>query len=178
MTNYIFHRDSKWWTFEGELPVKPDPERYLLKHTYEFDLKTYNIAISDLMDSAVEVVNIKDFTWPPDFDKQCVEHNGTKFYQWPGTVEKNQGPTFNGTHGFHKEVAHLVLPKQEKMKTERFNKPTSDQILEFAIVFNDGKVEREKLADMLGLCTMIIDRLYDNGDILIKSQQEIKDETP
>lgn len=24
MTNYIFHRDSKWWTFEGELPVKPE----------------------------------------------------------------------------------------------------------------------------------------------------------
>jgi hypothetical protein len=35
------------------------------------------------------------------------------------------------------------------MKTERFKKPTSDQILEFAIVFNDGKIEREKLADML-----------------------------
>jgi hypothetical protein len=63
------------------------------------------------------------------------------------------------------------------MKTERFKKPTSDQILEFAIVFNDGKIEREKLADMLGLCTMIIDRLYDNGDIMVKSEQEIEDES-
>ena len=118
MTNYIFHRDSKWWTFEGELHVKPDPERYLLKHTYEFDLKTYNIAISDLMDSAVEVVNIKDFTWPPDFDKQCVEHNGTKFYQWPGTFERKKVPKFNDDtdENYYQEVAHLVLPKEENMK--------------------------------------------------------------
>ena len=64
------------------------------------------------------------------------------------------------------------------MRTEeRFKKPTDTQVIEFALVFNDGKIEREKLADMIGFCQMVIDRLYDNGDILIKSGQEIEDES-
>jgi hypothetical protein len=54
----------------------------------------------------------------------------------------------------------------------RFNKPTDEQIIEFALVYNDGKIEREKLADMIGFCQMVIDRLYDNGDIMLKSEQE------
>ena len=59
---------------------------------------------------------------------------------------------------------------------ERFKKPTGQQMVEFALIFNDGKVERKKLADMVGYCQMVIDRLYDNGDIMIKSQQEIEDQ--
>lgn len=59
-------------------------------------------------------------------------------------------------------------------ESERFKKPTNKQVCEFALVFNEGKIEREKLADMVGFCQMVIDRLYDNGDILVKSQQEIE----
>lgn len=63
------------------------------------------------------------------------------------------------------------------MNQERFKKPTDEQIIEFALVFNNGRIEREKLADMVGFCTMVIDRLHDNGDILIKSEQEKEDES-
>lgn len=64
------------------------------------------------------------------------------------------------------------------MKEERFKKPTDNQIIEFAIVFNEGKLEQEKLADMVGFCQMVIDRLYDNGHIAAKSKREIEIENP
>jgi len=60
--------------------------------------------------------------------------------------------------------------------TARFNKPTPDQIVEFAIVFNEGEIDRDKLVCMVGFCQMVVDRLYDNGDIMKKSLQEIEDE--
>ena len=56
--------------------------------------------------------------------------------------------------------------------TERFKKPTDQQMFEFALLFNEGKIEREKLADMIGMCQMLIDRLYDNGDIMIPCDKE------
>lgn len=55
---------------------------------------------------------------------------------------------------------------------ERFIKPTDQQILDFAIVFNDGKLEKDKIADMVAMCTLIISRLYENGDILKPTQEE------
>lgn len=55
---------------------------------------------------------------------------------------------------------------------ERFKMPTDKQVVDFAIVFNDGKMERKKLADMVGFLQMIVDRLYENGDILIPSSKE------
>lgn len=59
-----------------------------------------------------------------------------------------------------------TLPK------ERFKKPTDDQIVKFAILFNDGKIEQKKLRDMVGMCIIIIDRLYENGDVTIPSKKE------
>jgi hypothetical protein len=59
--------------------------------------------------------------------------------------------------------------------TERFKNPTDQQLIEFAILFNDGKIEREKLAMLIGFCRMVTDRLYDNGNILQPSKQEIED---
>jgi hypothetical protein len=57
-------------------------------------------------------------------------------------------------------------------KQERFKMPTDKNIVDFALVFNDGKIEHEKLADMVAMCQFIIDRLYENGDILIPSSKE------
>lgn len=55
---------------------------------------------------------------------------------------------------------------------ERFKRPTDQQVVGMAILVNDGKIEQEKLADMVALADMIIDRLYENGDITIPSLKE------
>lgn len=56
--------------------------------------------------------------------------------------------------------------------TERFQMPTDDQLIKMAILFNDSKAEPEKLSNMVAMCTLIIDRLYENGDILIPTLKE------
>lgn len=55
---------------------------------------------------------------------------------------------------------------------ERFTKPTDDQLVKAAILFNDGKMEPQKLSDMVALCEWVIDRLYENGDVTIPSSKE------
>lgn len=55
---------------------------------------------------------------------------------------------------------------------ERFVKPTDRQLIEIAIIFNEGNVEADKLADMTGMCMFMIERLYDNGVILLASKRE------
>lgn len=59
---------------------------------------------------------------------------------------------------------------------ERFKMPTSKQLIDFAILFNDGKLEEEKLSDMVGMCQLILDRLYENGNVLQESLQEFIDD--
>jgi len=141
MTNHIFHRDGKWWAFEGELPVKPNvnpiqyvdpnyhPEIYDRKHPY-IKMEEYNKAISDLMDSAVEVVNYELIR--PSLLGLCkIEHNRVKIYQWPGSYEKKYTDVLEDGNivGMY-EVAHLVLPEgdfkpvymdQDTVPTERMN---------------------------------------------------------
>ena len=55
---------------------------------------------------------------------------------------------------------------------ERFKMPTDQQFVEMAVLFNDGKLEPEKLADMIALAEFMIDRLYENGDVLIPTAKE------
>lgn len=64
--------------------------------------------------------------------------------------------------------------KNEQTKVERFIKPTDDQIVKFAIVFNEGKIEEQKLADLVGFCSLVVNRLYDRGVINKKSDEEIE----
>jgi hypothetical protein len=64
---------------------------------------------------------------------------------------------------------------------ERFKKPTDQQLVEFAILVNEGEVDMEKLSSMVGMCEMIIDRLHEHGDVTMKSTNEIeleKEDTP
>jgi len=76
--------------------------------------------------------------------------------------------------------AEQILPRLKAIiateKPERFKMPEPDQIINMAILFNDGKLEKEKLSDMVAMADLIIDRLYENGDILIPSSKE--DTTP
>lgn len=57
-------------------------------------------------------------------------------------------------------------------KPGRFKKPTDEQIVKAAIVFNNGKMDKKQLINMVALCDFVIDRLYENGDILIPSSKE------
>jgi hypothetical protein len=76
------------------------------------------------------------------------------------------------------EQGIAILKGEEEPKTERFIKPTDKQLIEFAILFNDGVVDHKKLADMVGYAEFLIDRLHENGDVLIKSSKEIESANP
>jgi len=63
----------------------------------------------------------------------------------------------------------------ENTPTVRFLLPSDEQLIKFAVLFNNGKLEPEKLADMLSMTRFVIDRLYENGDVLIPTSKEIAD---
>lgn len=60
--------------------------------------------------------------------------------------------------------------------TERFKKPTEQQLFDFAVLVNEGHIDIPKLTDMMALVEMVVDRLYENGDIMVPSAQEMIDE--
>lgn len=62
----------------------------------------------------------------------------------------------------------------ELRERERFIKPTDQQLIEIAILFNDGKLEQEKLADMLAMGQFIAARLYENGTVMLPTEEELK----
>lgn len=57
-------------------------------------------------------------------------------------------------------------------KGERFKRPTDKQIVNAAIIFNEGKIDHDKLSDMVALVDWVVDRLYENGDVTIPSSKE------
>ena len=59
-----------------------------------------------------------------------------------------------------------------KKTAPRFQLPSTEEIIGIAILFNGGKIEPEKLADMVAMCSLVIDRLYENGDIRKPSIKE------
>jgi hypothetical protein len=56
--------------------------------------------------------------------------------------------------------------------SERFKRPEDKEIVEIALLFNDGKLQKSKLRDMVAMADFIIDRLYENGDVMKKSSKE------
>ncbi len=60
---------------------------------------------------------------------------------------------------------------------QRFTMPTDEQLIKFALIFNDGKLDAEELANMTGMAQFILDRLHENGDIMIPSSKEKEDES-
>ena len=54
----------------------------------------------------------------------------------------------------------------------RFQLPSNQQIVELAILFNDGNMDKEILTKMVSLADFIIDRLYENGDVSKPSSKE------
>jgi hypothetical protein len=64
-----------------------------------------------------------------------------------------------------------------KVSKERFTMPTDTQMIELAILFNDGKLELEKLTDMVSYASLILDRLHEHGNISKTSSKEFNDGT-
>jgi len=165
--NYIFHRDGKWWTFNAELPVKPnDP----LQYGFTVEMDEYVKAISDLMDSAILVKN-------PEL--LLAFKRDVTLQEWPGTVkiEDEQVDT-----AWFVKVAHLVLPEgdfkpvymdQDTVPTERMTPPEEKNmktenrekvVREFADVINKNSLENRSntpdfiLAEYLVCCLESFDK--------------------
>lgn len=54
----------------------------------------------------------------------------------------------------------------------RFQLPSDQQVVELAVLFNDGSLDKEILTKMVSLADFIINRLYENGDISKQSSKE------
>lgn len=75
-----------------------------------------------------------------------------------------------------------IIPKKaeesEVQHSERFKKPSSDEVVKFALLFQteagENPINREVLIEMVGFASMVIDRLYENGDITKPSSKEKK----
>lgn len=75
----------------------------------------------------------------------------------------------NDSRAFDEDEIALM----EKYATQsKFKLPTGQQLAEIALLFNEGKLERKKLIDMVAMCQFVVDRLYENGDVLKASSKE------
>lgn len=71
------------------------------------------------------------------------------------------------------DIVHRDFPKEQSgEQQERFKKPTDQQVVKAAILFNDGLIDKKQLSNMVALADFIIDRLYENGDMTIPSSKE------
>jgi hypothetical protein len=131
--NYIFFSDNKWFLHPGDLPVKPSMDfEYISQFNYA--LMTYDNAIADIKAKALEIVNPELLVPVYEEDRIYIlvpvgifpEPRSTKeikdgeFYQWPGTFERKETLYANDKYEvkYKTEVAHLVLPPEEKNMNE------------------------------------------------------------
>ena len=79
-------------------------------------------------------------------------------------------------HSFKEEspdlIAAILSAMEEARNESKWNMPTDKQLIEIAILFNEGKVEYEKLSEMVGMCQFVLDRLYENGTITKPTKAE------
>lgn len=54
----------------------------------------------------------------------------------------------------------------------KFQLPSDKEMIDVAILFNDGILDKQKLSDMVAYGQFIVDRLYENGDITKPSSKE------
>lgn len=77
--------------------------------------------------------------------------------------------------------------EKEKIKTDELNSiskeyvdnanppfkmPTDEQLVDIALIFNEGVVDEEKLTVMIAMCEFVLNRLYENRDITIPASIE------
>jgi hypothetical protein len=86
--------------------------------------------------------------------------------------------TLNGSHPEYvmeqKQLKHLTQAIHDLIGEKKgWIRPTDKQVIDICILFNDGKLEAEKLADMVASIDFILDRLFENGDVTKPSSKEI-----
>ena len=74
-----------------------------------------------------------------------------------------------------KDRTRKFYPVAEKT-APRFQLPLDDQLFSIAILFNGGKLEPEKIAEMVAMCRFVIDRVYENGDVTKPTLKEMDDD--
>jgi len=81
---------------------------------------------------------------------------------------------FEGLAEFRQKQIKLVEQYATIREKEHanFQMPTDQQLIEIAILFNDGELDDAKLADMVAMCQFILDRLIENGNISKPSSKE------
>ena len=70
-----------------------------------------------------------------------------------------------------KRISEDAIKKLRQGKSELLM-PTDKQLIDIAILFNDGKLDKEKLACMVGMCQFVLDRLQENNDVAKASSKE------
>lgn len=71
-------------------------------------------------------------------------------------------------------ILALKIYDKERIKggIVRFNMPSDKQMFDVALLFNNGKFDLDKLSDMIACSQFIVDRLFENGDVLTPSSKE------
>lgn len=114
---------------------------------------------------------------PEDRDDWCKNSDGCKLSHFKHfariIIPKNADIKRFGNPS-EGELEHREVEESED--SERFKKPTSDEVVQFALLFQteagENPINREVLIEMVGFASMVIDRLYENGDITKPSSKE------
>src|SRR5687767_10811567 len=116
---YIFFSDNKWFLHPGDLPVKPERKDFEYIDQFNYAILIQDIVIADIKAKALEIANPEVIKWLDNgqgLNHIDAIHESTLFYQWPGTFERKETLYANDKYEvkYKTEVAHLVLPPEEK----------------------------------------------------------------
>jgi hypothetical protein len=125
---YIFFSNNKWFLHPEDLPIKPKQKEeysYCNPSLIELENLIWDKAIADIKAKALEIANPEIIKWLDNgqgLNHIDAIHESTLFYQWPGTFEKKETLYANDKYEvkYKTEVAHLVLPPEEKNMDEMY----------------------------------------------------------
>jgi hypothetical protein len=98
------------------------------------------------------------------FRKQGIEWYRQRFLTPTSSIESEQGN--------YQDLKTTEQVKKWAEQSEEWIRPTSKQLIDICILFEDGRVDAGKLADMLAPIEFILDRLFENGDVTKPSSKE------
>ena len=75
------------------------------------------------------------------------------------------------TPHFEEFVIDAIVNYHDQFQA-KFEMPTDNQLIKVAILFNDGKVDMAQLTNMVSMCQFVVDRLFENGNVMVPSSKE------
>jgi hypothetical protein len=153
---------------ERDKPEQPKIDFDLIRQANNRDLPEQPEVVWFLEHIAMSgtwLANSANLDWTKD------PHKAKQFRTMFEAQEYDDNNTANGNE-LHCYPTEHIFVEQPEAESQRFIMPTDKQLIDFAIIFNEGKLEPEKLADMVGMCTLILDRLFENGKVDIPSSKE------